>query len=281
MVRKHGPPPLWGRKQGFPTLVQIILEQQVSLASAKAAFTKLESSLGEVSPEGLLTLDGDELKRIGFSRQKTRYSRGLAQAIVDGDLDLSGLRRLSDKEARETLMSLKGIGRWSADIYLLMALRRPDVWPTGDLALAKAAQQVKKLPDLPDHDDLDRLVVQADLQTEGLSTGHAQLQVGEGHHDDHGHDWSLDDLGPPPPIPFGLVLPSAQESAYRQQPYAEHACQAPGDDPAENHHHEDSAGLSVCDPAGDGHIDDHSDDSGHPSGYHTGPSGKKGVEEEA
>lgn len=137
--------------------MQIILEQQVSLASAKAAFTKLERSLGEVTPEGLLVLDDDDLKAMGFSRQKTRYSRGLAQATVDGDLDLSGLRVLSDEDARATLMSLKGIGRWTADIYLLMALRRPDVWPIGDLALAKAAQQVKRLPDLPDHGDLDRL----------------------------------------------------------------------------------------------------------------------------
>ena len=157
VLEEHGPPPLWGRKPGFPTLVQIILEQQVSLASAKAAYNKLEEALGEVTPERLLSLEDDELKTIGFSRQKSRYCRGLAQAIVDGGFDIAGLRRLSDDEAKRELMSLKGVGRWTADIYLLMALRRPDVWPSGDLALAKAAQQVKNLPATPDYDRLDAM----------------------------------------------------------------------------------------------------------------------------
>jgi DNA-3-methyladenine glycosylase II len=157
VIDRHGPPPLWGRKPGFPTLVQIILEQQVSLASAKAAFEKLRAALEVVTPEGLLSLDDGELKAIGFSRQKTRYCRGLARAIVQGELDVQGLSRLPDAEAKETLMSLVGIGRWTADIYLLMALRRPDIWPKGDLALAKAAQQVKGLDELPDQDQLEVL----------------------------------------------------------------------------------------------------------------------------
>jgi len=159
VIDRHGPPPLWGRKPGFPTLVQIVLEQQVSLASAKAAFEKLQTALETVTPEGLLSLDDGELKAIGFSRQKTRYCRGLARAIVEGELDVQGLSRLPDAEAKETLMSLVGIGRWTADIYLLMALRRPDIWPKGDLALAKAAQQVKGLDELPDQDQLEELAV--------------------------------------------------------------------------------------------------------------------------
>jgi DNA-3-methyladenine glycosylase II len=157
VLDRHGPPPLWSRKPGFPTLVQIILEQQVSLASAKAAFEKLKNALVEVTPEGLLSLDDGELKTIGFSRQKTRYCRGLSQAIVDGEFDVEGLSRLSDAEAREALTSLVGIGRWTADIYLLMALRRPDIWPKGDLALAKAAQQIMGLGELPDQDELEEL----------------------------------------------------------------------------------------------------------------------------
>ena len=157
VVATHGPPPLWSRRPGFPTLVQIILEQQVSLASAKAAFEKLKHALEEVTPEGFLGLDDGELKTIGFSRQKARYCRGLSQAIVDGEFDVEGLSRLTDGEAKKALTSLVGIGRWTADIYLLMALRRPDIWPRGDLALAKAVQQVKGLEELPGQDQLEEL----------------------------------------------------------------------------------------------------------------------------
>jgi len=157
VLDKHGPPPLWNRRPGFPTLVHIILEQQVSLASAKAAFEKLQSAISEVTPEGLLGLDDGSLKALGFSRQKTRYCRELSQAIVKGRLDVEGLSRLPDADAKEALMSLVGIGRWTADIYLLMALRRPDIWPKGDLALAKATQQVKDLESLPDQDHLEKM----------------------------------------------------------------------------------------------------------------------------
>lgn len=157
VLDQHGPPPLWSRKPGFPTLVQIILEQQVSLASAKAAFDKLQIALSEVTPNGLLDLDDGELKAIGFSRQKARYCRELSQAIVGGRFDVEGLSQLTDADAKEALMSQVGIGRWTADIYLLMALRRPDIWPRGDLALAKAAQQVKNLGELPDQDQLEEM----------------------------------------------------------------------------------------------------------------------------
>jgi DNA-3-methyladenine glycosylase II len=157
VLDRCGPPPLWARKPGFQTLVHIVLEQQVSLVSAKAAFDRLEVALSGVTPEGLLSLSGEELKTIGFSRQKTRYCRELSRAIIEGRFDLERLPRLSDARAKESLMSLVGIGRWTADIYLLMALRRPDIWPRGDLALAKAAQQVKNLDDLPDHDQLEEL----------------------------------------------------------------------------------------------------------------------------
>ena len=157
VLEAHGPPPLWARPPGYPTLVQIILEQQVSLASARAAFGRLEERLGRVTSAGLLELGDAELKQIGFSRQKARYCRELARAIEQGRFDVRGLARLSDEEAREALTHQLGIGRWTADIYLLMALRRPDVWPKGDLALAKAVQAVKKLRRLPDQDRLERL----------------------------------------------------------------------------------------------------------------------------
>jgi DNA-3-methyladenine glycosylase II len=139
----YGPPPLRKREQGFHTLVQIILEQQVSLASAKAAYNRLKVAVDPLEPKSFLGLTDKELKPIGFSRQKTRYGRELANAILDGSLDLPGLSKLEDKEAKEQLMRVRGIGPWTADIYLLMALGRPDIWPDGDLALEAAIQQVK------------------------------------------------------------------------------------------------------------------------------------------
>jgi DNA-3-methyladenine glycosylase II len=143
IVAAYGPPPLWGREQGFPTLVHIILEQQVSLASAMAAYNKLVAAVDPLTPQNFLTLTDEELKAIGFSRQKTGYGRALAQAIMDGRLDLPGLETLEDQEARDQLMQVKGIGLWTADIYLLMAMGRPDIWPRGDLALEVAMQRLK------------------------------------------------------------------------------------------------------------------------------------------
>ena len=157
VLDRRGPPPLWAREAGFATLVHIILEQQVSLASARAAFDRLGAALGVVTPGRLLQLDDATLKAIGFSRQKTHYARLLARAVLDGRLDLERLAEEDDATVKTELVKLKGIGPWSADIYLLMALRRPDAWPSGDLALAVAAQQVKRLPARPAPADLEAL----------------------------------------------------------------------------------------------------------------------------
>jgi DNA-3-methyladenine glycosylase II len=157
IIADWGPPPIWGRPPGFPTLLLIILEQQVSLASARAAFARLRATIGPVTPRRLLALDDAALKRVGFSRQKTAYARHLASAIVERRFRPAALEGLSDAKARHALIGLKGIGPWSADIYLLMALRRPDVWPKGDLALAVAAQAVKRLASRPTPDELDAL----------------------------------------------------------------------------------------------------------------------------
>ena len=157
VVARYGVPPLWDRPPGFATLVRIILEQQVSLASAMAAFKRLEARLGAVTPAAFITLDDVELKAAGFSRQKTRYGRLLAETLLSGALDLDALGGLPDDEVRARLLSLKGIGRWSADIYLLMALCRPDVWPRSDLALVQAVARLKKLPALPTPEEFEQI----------------------------------------------------------------------------------------------------------------------------
>jgi DNA-3-methyladenine glycosylase II len=149
VLDRLGPPPLWDREPAFPTLVHIILEQQVSLASAKAAFDKLVVRIAPLEPAPFLDLDDTELMAIGFSGQKGRYCRELAKAVLGGSLDLDDLELLADDQVRAELTKVTGIGRWTADIYLLMALGRPDVWPRGDLALLKAVQDIKGLAEPP------------------------------------------------------------------------------------------------------------------------------------
>lgn len=152
-----GPPPLWAREPGFATLVYIILEQQVSLASARAAYNRLAAAIAPISPQNLLTLSDEELKAIGFSRQKMGYARILARAILDGQIDLESLAAMEDDAVRAALTRIKGIGRWTADIYLMEALLRPDVWPAGDLALAIAVRRVKNLESLPSPSALNEM----------------------------------------------------------------------------------------------------------------------------
>lgn len=154
VLRAYGAPPLWEREPGFPTLLRIILEQQVSLASARAAFERLRAAADPLTPARFLELDDAELKAVGFSRQKARYGRALSGAILSGALDLDGLAEQDDERVRAALTSVTGIGRWTSDIYLLMALGRPDVWPVGDLALEMAAQRVLDLAEKPSREEL-------------------------------------------------------------------------------------------------------------------------------
>ena len=138
---RFGPPPLWAREPSYATLVHLILEQQVSLASAQAAFDRLAVAIGAVEPAPLLALDDAQVRAIGFSRQKAGYARDLALALTDG-FDLDALAALPDDEVRALLVAHRGIGRWTADVYLTMCLLRPDVWPYGDQALATAAMEI-------------------------------------------------------------------------------------------------------------------------------------------
>ena len=147
--QKHGYPPMWSRENTFESLLHIILEQQVSLASALSALNKLKERLGVITAEGVLALSDEELKACYFSRQKTRYVKHLAEMIMEGQLDLAGLEHLSDAEVRQQLCAVKGIGNWTVDVYLMFVLHRADVFPVGDLAAVNALKKVKALaPDI-------------------------------------------------------------------------------------------------------------------------------------
>lgn len=154
VVQKHGPPPLWAREPSFKTLVHLILEQQVSLASANACFQKLLAIFEErpFEPTVFLTFSDEKLRETGFSRQKTEYARHLASALIFQKIDLSALEKLPDEAVKTELKKLKGIGDWTADIFLSECLLRPDILPKGDIAMLEAIKVLKNLPARPDHD---------------------------------------------------------------------------------------------------------------------------------
>jgi len=156
----HGDPPLWRRATGFSTLAHIILEQQVSLKSAKAMLVRLEASIQPFTPTRFLELGDTYLRSLGVTRQKSAYLLHLANSIVGGELSFTRLARMSDEDARVVLTRIKGIGLWSADVYLLMAMRRADIWPAGDLALAVAMKELKGLQHRPGPIELEKLAEQ-------------------------------------------------------------------------------------------------------------------------
>jgi len=143
----YGPPPMWARKPGFVTLVQIIIEQQVSLVSAASMFARLKANIEPFAVERFLELGEPFLRSLGMTRQKSAYCVSLAQAFDEGRL--VSLSRMNDDEAHSTLLSIKGIGPWTAQVYLLMALKRPDIWPDGDVALATAVKNLRRLEARP------------------------------------------------------------------------------------------------------------------------------------
>ncbi|HET6684101.1 MAG TPA: hypothetical protein VFG75_10425 [Gaiella sp.] len=157
IVEQHGIPEFWAREPGFPTLVLLILEQQVSLASARAAYDRLVTRIGGLTPRGVLESTDEELRADGFSRQKNRYVRALAAAVEEGSLDLESVASLDDVAVRTALVALPGIGPWTAEVYLLSALRRPDTWPTGDIALQEGARRAKRLELRPSAEELEAI----------------------------------------------------------------------------------------------------------------------------
>ena len=154
-----GPPPLWEREPGFVTLVRIILEQQVSLASADAMFQRLKKNIKPLTPATIISAGEPFLRSFGVTRQKAAYFMNVAQAIQSGGLDLEALGQQGDEVAIENLTSVKGIGQWTAKIYLLMALRRPDVWPVGDVALATAFKNLKGRLERPTQPELSEMAL--------------------------------------------------------------------------------------------------------------------------
>lgn len=146
VLSEFGYPPFWHREPDFATLVLTILEQQVSLASAKSTYNKLLDKIGDITPENLLSLTDEELRTLSFSRQKTRYTKNMASVILSGQLNLKQINQLDENEIRNQFIQLKGIGHWTIDMYVLMSLHFSDIFPPGDLATIKAVYELNLVP---------------------------------------------------------------------------------------------------------------------------------------
>lgn len=145
IIQEHGYPPMWIRKEGFETLILTILEQQVSLAAAFAAYKRLKVKIGAVTPAKILAMSNEELRECYFTRQKQVYAKELATAVTTKKIQLTKLSQLDDEEVRAQLTSVKGIGNWTTDIYLMHALQRTDLFPLGDIALVNSLKETKQL----------------------------------------------------------------------------------------------------------------------------------------
>jgi len=157
VLETYGPPPLWDRPPVFKTLVRIILEQQVSLASADAMYSRLTENIDPLTPVTMIDAGAGYLRSLGVTRQKATYFINVSMALENGELDLESLAKENDEIVLKKLTSVKGIGPWTAKIYLLMALCRPDVWPVGDIALATAYKNLKQTQQRPTQEELDEI----------------------------------------------------------------------------------------------------------------------------
>ena len=155
IYRAHGAPPMWGRRAGFSTLLRIVLEQQVSLVSARSMFERLKSNIEPFTPERFIESGEAFLRSLGVTRQKAHYGIQVAEAFAEGRLN--GISSMSDDDAHAALLNIKGVGPWTANIYLLMALRRPDIWPYGDVALATAVSRLRKMSTRPSFIELAQI----------------------------------------------------------------------------------------------------------------------------
>ena len=155
IYKTYGPPPMWGRRPGFPTLLRIILEQQVSLVSARAMFARLKSNIEPFSALRFMEAGEATLRSLGVTRQKAHYCVQVAQAFRNGALN--DIAKMNDEDAHQELLRIKGVGPWTANIYLLMALRRPDIWPDGDIALASALGRLRRMKTRPSFAELSKI----------------------------------------------------------------------------------------------------------------------------
>jgi DNA-3-methyladenine glycosylase II len=156
IVKRHGPPPLWPREPGFETLVLLMLEQQVSLAQARAMYGRIANATGTLTPANIARLGESGLRALGVTRQKSAYLAALADQVERKGLDLDALATLPDVDADAALDALHGVGPWTAQCYLLFALRRADVFPAADLALMEAVRELWKLRERPSPEALAR-----------------------------------------------------------------------------------------------------------------------------
>ena len=150
ILERAGPLPWRTRSPGFPGLLQAIVAQMISNQAAAAIWGRLRALPGALEPAGLLLLSDEGLRGAGLSRPKVVHARVLAEVFLDGTLSAAGLEAMSDDEAVAAIAAIKGLGVWTAEIYLLFALQRLDVFPTGDIALAAAAAELKGLAVRPD-----------------------------------------------------------------------------------------------------------------------------------
>lgn len=157
IVSDHGQPPLWQRPQTLRSLVHIVLEQKVSIVSALAVMKRVDALCPSFDAAGFLAVSASDLRAAGVSERKVDYCRSMAAAIGDRTLSLEGLRRLDDDAVMQRLVAVRGIGPWTAGVYLTMALSRPDAWPSGDRALAVSVAERWSLADVPDYPSLDAM----------------------------------------------------------------------------------------------------------------------------
>ena len=160
LVQTYGSPPLWQRTQSFATFVHIILEQKVSLASAMAVMHRVKNLCPDMAPERFLLIPDYELREAGVSTRKVSYCQSIAKAIISKELDLRKLRNCSDDDVLEKLTAIRGIGPWTAGVYLLMSMRREDAWASGDRALVVSYAESAELAQVPSYKDFDEIAKQ-------------------------------------------------------------------------------------------------------------------------